>query len=56
MLDLHNLVTAHVTRLDETERVVDTQRRQHTNITYVFSNTSNELEIGLLGKEVQQQN
>ena len=36
MLDLHNLVTAHVARLDETERVVDTQRRQHSDVACLF--------------------
>ena len=49
MLDLHNLVAAHVAGLDETERVVDAQRRQHTNVA-CFSSISNALEIGLFEK------
>ena len=32
----HDLVAAHVTRLDEAERVVDTQGRKHANVTKVF--------------------
>ena len=51
MLDLHNLVAAHVAGLDETERVVDAQRRQHTDVA-CFSSISNALEIGLFEKIV----
>ena len=37
VLNLHDLVPAHVAGLDETERVVDTQRRQNPNIACSFS-------------------
>jgi hypothetical protein len=33
VLDLHDLVAAHVTALDQAKRVVDAKRRQHTNVT-----------------------
>ena len=53
MLDLHNLVAAHVAGLDETERVVDTQRREHANVACTYS-ISNALEIELFEKRVYQ--
>merc|ERR1712072_183460 len=32
VLNLHDLVPAHVAGLDETERVVDAQRREHADV------------------------
>jgi len=33
VLDLHDLVAAHVARLDQAKRIVDAQRGQHANVT-----------------------
>merc|ERR1719174_3355693 len=32
VLDLHNLISTHIARLDEAERVVDAQRREHPDV------------------------
>merc|ERR1719201_2794894 len=50
MLDLHDLVAAHVTRLDQAKRVVDTERREDAKVALGEHGRANSLGGRLHGR------
>jgi len=53
VLDLHDLIPAHVLGLDEAERVVDAERREDTNVTLLEHGGADGAGGGLHGRRLE---
>jgi hypothetical protein len=53
VLDLHDLVAAHVLGLDEAERVVHAERRQDTDVTLLEHGRADRARGGLEGRRLE---